>query len=186
MRTSVLAFSTVLLAAGCAGSPPSRAGSSSSASPDATVAPTPAAAGTVHNDRTSFLLRLRSVKPARHFYVDGRMADDAPPGRELIVVQVAVTNTGRAPSRLEATDARPLMLVDTEGGTHDNDRSWATGRDLAPGASIVEPFVFNAPLGKRPAFVTVTLTAADGGLSTARLALPGKASRAPGSQQVPT
>ncbi|WP_285576565.1 hypothetical protein [Actinoallomurus iriomotensis] len=180
MRISVLALAAVLLAAGCAGSPPPRSGSSPSASPAATAASTPVAAGTVHNDRTSFLLRVRLVEKARHFFVDGRMADDAPPDRELIIVQVIVTNTGRAPSRLEATDAKPLTLVDTDGGTHSNDRSWATGRDLAPGASVVVPYVFNAPRGKKPASVAVTLTALDGSLSTTSLALPRKAPHGPG------
>lgn len=133
----------------------------------------------MHNDRTSFLLHVRSAKTARHFYVNGFMADDAPWDRELIIVQVAITNTGRAPSHLEATDRRPLMLVDTEGGTHPNDRPWDTGEDMPPGETIVEPFVFNAPRGKKPASVTVTLNAADGSVSTTSLALPGRPSGTP-------
>jgi hypothetical protein len=183
VRTSVVILTTLLLAAGCASSPRVRSGSSPSPSesPSAAAMPRPVAAGTVHNDRTSFLVRVRSVKTARHFYVNGRMADDAPWGRELVVVQVVVTNVGRAPSHLEATDRRPLILVDTEGGTHPNDRPWDTGEDMPPGATIEEPFVFNAPRGKKPASVTVTLTCADGSLSTTSLAMPGRTSRPPAS-----
>jgi hypothetical protein len=178
VRTSALILTAVLLVAGCAGSPPVRSGPRPTASPIATAAPTPVAAGTVHNDRTSFLVRLRSVRIARHFVVGGRVADDAPPGAELIIVQVIVVNTGRAPSHLEAADAQPLILVDTEGGTHGIDRSWATDHDFAPGSAVVEPYVFYAPRGKKPASVTVTLIGADGSLSVANLALPGHASSA--------
>jgi hypothetical protein len=66
------------------------------------------AAATVHNDRTSFLVRLASVRIADHFIVGGHVADDAPPGRELIIVKVVVVNTGRTPSYLEAADRQPL------------------------------------------------------------------------------
>ncbi|WP_329251291.1 hypothetical protein OG417_06765 [Actinoallomurus sp. NBC_01490] len=172
MRT--LALTTVLLVAGCAGSPP--AGSAprpaASPSPAATGLPVPVAAGTVHNDRTSFLVRIRSARIAKHYFVDGRMAQDAPPGSELVIVQLVVTNTGRAPSHLEATDPQPLVLIDTKGGTHGIVRQWATGHDFAPGSAVVEPYVFYSTSGKKPASVTVTLTGADGSRSVANLALP--------------
>jgi hypothetical protein len=178
VRKSALILTAVLLAAGCAGPPLARPGPRPSASPIATVAPTPAAAGTVHNDRTSFLVRISSVRIARHFTVDGRLAEDAWPDSELIIVRLIVINTGRMPSHLEAADPQPLVLFDTEGGTHGINRSWATDRDFAPGSAVVEPYVFLAPRGKKPASVTVTLIGSDGSRSVTSLALPGHASPA--------
>jgi hypothetical protein len=41
---------------------------------------------------------------------------------------------------------------------------------------VIEPYVFNAPLSKKPASVTVTLVHKDGSLSVSSLALPGQTS----------
>jgi hypothetical protein len=176
VRTSALILTAVLLVAGCTGSPQVRPGPRPSASPIATVAPTPVAAGTVHNDRTSFLVRVSSARIARQFTVNGRLAEDAWSDSELVIVRLMVVNTGRVPSHLEAADPQPLVLYDTEGGTHGINRSWATDRDFAPGSAVIEPYVFLAPRGKKPAYVTVTLIGSDGSRSVASLALPGHAS----------
>src|SRR4051812_24450182 len=104
VRTSALVLTTTMLVAGCAESPPARPGPHPAASPTTTA--TPVTAGTVHNDRTSFLVHIRSVRIARHYFVDGHMAEDAWPTTELVIARVVILNTGRAPSHLEATDSQ--------------------------------------------------------------------------------
>jgi hypothetical protein len=173
VRISAIALAA-LLTAGCAA--PARHRPSPSPSPSATTAPVPARQGTVHNDRTSFQVRVKSVRTTKRFYVGGRLADDAPYGTSLVIVRLVVRNVGHAASHLEATEMNPLILVDTHGGTSGITRSWATKRDFPPGAAVTEPYVFFTEHGVKPAYVTVTLTEADGSRSVAALSLPGHSS----------
>ena len=172
---STLILTAVLLVAGCTGTPSVRTSSRPSVTPSATAAPTPVATGTIHNDRTSFLVRLRSVRVARHFRVGRYLAEDAPPGTELVIARIMVMNTGQRPSHLETAGQQPFVLLDTEGGTHGIERSWAIDQDFPPGSWIVEPYVFLAPRGKKPAYLTATLIDANGNRSVAGLTLPGHA-----------
>lgn len=178
MRKPIAVIAAAVLAAGCSGNhtdanrPATVDPPQPSASQPATPPQTPVPSGTVRNDTTSFLVRLASVKVAATFSADGRQAEKAKAGQQLIIVRIAIKNTGKAPSQIEWGNSNPLTLVDANGATYDTDTSWSDSADINPGLSSTQPYVFPTPAGTKPASVTVELTDADGNPSTVSLKLP--------------
>lgn len=148
--------------------PPAPKGSATGAPP-----PKPLLQGDVHNDDTTFHLKVASVA-TKHSYSNGvNQPEVAKPGAVLVVVKLAETNTGKTPSNIGSGTPNPVMLVGADGTTYERDVDWANSDDINPGMTRPDDtYTFDVPASVKPTAVQVTLIGNSTGESQVVLALP--------------